>query len=726
MKRFLLILAGLLLCGSLFAIPVFRQRLTLTQPDGTQVQAVLSGDERAHQMTDLQGHLLVQDEGRWWRYADLQADGSRKATAWAAGRPAPAAVLRASIPPADFRPARIPQERPLRRPFAAGDGSGDPTGPAFPSERNCLIILVQFPDRTFRYESSEFERMVHEPGYADGGSVGCIDDYFAEQFRDDCRFSFEICGPVTLSQPSSDYFGNDEQGNDKAARDAVVEACTDASEQMGVDFSRFATDGVQVDNVFLMIAGKSEADGGDEDCVWPHMAYLSGSPKYRDFQLNGVSVNAYTITTELQRNLTDGTYGLTGIGTFCHEYSHSLGLMDLYDTDYAGSGGMASGMWRTTALMDGGNYNNDGRVPPHYNAVDYDCLGLGSPETLQVGSYVLEPVSRNRRFLRYETGTEGEYFLLECRSATGWDTAIGGAGLLIYHIDRSTRTTGYSDTQERNLTAWQRWQWNEVNCRPDHPCARLVAAVPGLRAYNSSLEFQFNQASVFFPGKEYTAFTALTTPAFVFWDGSESPLAITEIEMDGENVRFTVARMSDVVVPEVTGVDSFIFQDAAILQWEADNPDYAGTATVTWGQAGVAGKEVEVKPYAAGKYALTLEGLTPGKAYKAVITFRNSGISSKQAPVNFTTKYIYDGSMPFIYVNSLQRASDGTVAAGSKLPLRVYNVLKADSVEWEWNGTPVLPGGDGFFTLERSGTLRAIIHYRDGSTEYIVKEIKVL
>ena len=51
---------------------------------------------------------------------------------------------------------------------------------------------------------------------------------------------------------------------------------------------------------------------------------------------------------------------ISGIGTFCHEYSHTLGLPDFYDTDYEDNGGVAAGMWTATSLMDGGNYNNLG------------------------------------------------------------------------------------------------------------------------------------------------------------------------------------------------------------------------------------------------------------------------------------------------------------------------------------------------------------------------------
>lgn len=719
MRRLILIVFAWMACLTVAAVPALRRRIVLTQPDGTLLQAVISGDERAHAVTDLQGHVLIQDSDKWWHYAAFRGDGSRYRSGYLAGRPAPTEVLSASFAPAQMWQAAPAAMTGFR--VEGEEGSADPTGPV---HRKCLILLAQFPDGEMKHTREDFERLIRERGYSQDGATGSMADYFEEQFRGDWTFTFEVSEIFTFDEPSSAYFSNDSRGNDDHPRSAVTELCQKAVDA-GIDLAEYDGDGDgEVDNIFIIVAGKSEADGGDEDCVWPHMAYLQGDPAYHDATFGGVQVNRYTISTELQR-LESGRFVLTGIGTLCHEYSHTFGLMDLYDVDYAGSGGLSSGMWRTTALMDAGNYNNAGRTPPHFNAVDYDHLGLGQVEELQEGAYVLEPISENRRYLRYETGVEGEYFLLECREARGWDAYIGGSGLLIYQVDRTSRSTGHSDSKGADVTADWRWRMNEVNCRPDHPCARLVSATPGIRAYNSAQEFQYNQSQLFYPAGEYAAFTALTTPAFIFWDGTESPLAITEITRDGNKVRFTVSKMTDVVVPEVAGVESFIFQDAAILRWAADTEGYSGHAYVSWGQAGTDGKELEIEPYAPGKYAVTLEGLTPGKAYRAVLSFRTSGISSKQVPVNFTTKYRYATSLPFIYVKSLTVGTDGTVPAGSVLPLRVYNLDKAVKVSWTFNGRPITPEGDGFYRLTRSGTLKATVEYQDGSQENIIKEITV-
>lgn len=69
--------------------------------------------------------------------------------------------------------------------------------------------------------------------------------------------------------------------------------------------------------------------------------------------LDGTKVNTYASSCEL--NL-QGT--VDGIGTFCHEFSHCLGIPDMYDTSATGNYGMYK--WD---IMSYGNYNGDSFIP---------------------------------------------------------------------------------------------------------------------------------------------------------------------------------------------------------------------------------------------------------------------------------------------------------------------------------------------------------------------------
>ena len=728
-KPLLTFLTALMAVFTATASPVHKRTVQLIQPDGSIFSAILDGDEFFHTLTDLQGHLIVKDRNGAYCYAAISADGSRRSSGFEVGKPAPAHILAASSSFSSFR-LRPSVKRSMVNAKIAQDGSilkrmrntAPVTKASAPMNKHCIILLVEFKDKKMHFSRDNFVAMVKQKGYSAAGANGSVNDYFNDQFQGDVEFSYEISDVITLDKDCAWYFGdNSEDDIDIRSDMAVAEACVKAHEA-GVDFSVCDDDNDgEVDNVFLFVAGRDQAECGDADCVWSHMFYLESSSnkdcKY--LTLDGKRINNYAISTEYRDDKS-----FTSIGTFCHEYSHALGLMDLYDTDYAGSGGYGNGLWYTTGLMDGGNMNNNYNTPPHYNAIDYDLSGIGNPEPLVPGKYTLEPIDKNRRYLKMETGTKGEFYLIECRNNTGWDRYIGGKGLLIYHIDMSNQDTGWSDVYSCDWTAYERWIYNEVNCRPDRQCAQLISATPGARAYTSDGYLKNNVSSVFYPYQSYDAFSPLTSPAFVFWDGTESPLAITDIRLSGSNVTFTVSKMSGVTIPEVVLENTEIFQDAAIIQWAADDNDYEGDSYLAWGKSNGEQEILEVKPYEKGRYAVVLDGLSSMTAYKATIYFKDAGVSSTEIPVNFTTKRLYDG-YPFIFLNNVARNDDGSFPAGSMVPLRVYNSSEAESVEWYFGNSKVSVGADGYYHIGSSGKLKAVIRKKDGSTDVLMKEIKI-
>jgi Immune inhibitor A peptidase M6. len=114
---------------------------------------------------------------------------------------------------------------------------------------------------------------------------------------------------------------------------------------------------------------------------------------------------------------------MCGIGTTTHEFGHSLGLPDFYDTDYA-TNGEAGGLY-DFSTMDGGPYNNNGRTPPYFNAEELMMLGWmdGLTEISSQGTLSIVPI-QNRVAYKVPTSTPGEYFVLECRAASGWDASL--------------------------------------------------------------------------------------------------------------------------------------------------------------------------------------------------------------------------------------------------------------------------------------------------------------
>jgi len=398
-----------------------------------------------------------------------------------------------------------------------------------------LVILASFKDVPMTNSSAQVKKLLNEGAQS-----------AAAYFKDQTGKTLEIvvAGPVTLSSERAYYGTNDsETGSDMHAGEMVAEACTAADE--AVDFSKFDlnSDG-NVDNVFIIFAGTGEHQEGGKhpEYIWPHQYSLKYSD-YHTIELDGVTVDYYACSSELEYATASSTR-LCGIGTFCHEFSHIIGLIDLYDTDYDKSGGLAAGVWGKTSIMDKGNYNNGSCTPPNYNAIEKEMLGLIVPEEFKAGSYNMLPiVSENAKTYKISHPEDpDEYFLFECRTAQGWDKYIGGQGLLVYHIDKSTKHSSESARYEKSITSAERWSvYDEVNCRPDYQCANLIEA-DSRSDINPTDEQYANISGVFFPQDGIYSIGGETTIKLPFRDGTFPNLYVRDIllEKDG-SVSFVVA-----------------------------------------------------------------------------------------------------------------------------------------------------------------------------------------
>ena len=471
-----------------------------------------------------------------------------------------------------------------------------------------LVILAEYQDVPFTYTRERFDSLLNFSGYSTNGATGCVKDYFNSQFCGKVNFEFTVSDIVTVSKPRSYYGTNSSStGYDTHAGTFIAEACTLADEK--IDFSLFDNDGNgYVDNVFVFFAGEDEAqqdEGKNADYMWSHSYSLSGTQSdYKSkapLVLDGVKLDQYACSSELYRRYTtDVRYDthMAGIGTFCHEFSHILGLVDYYDTDYEKSGGTAAGLWRTTSLMDAGNYNNYCNTPANYNAIDLNILGLMQMDELSIGANTLHPIGTSSRnaFCITNPADSAEMYVLECRSQKGWDRYIGGCGMLVYHIDMSEERKSESDDYGQ-ITSLSRWtMYNQVNCRPDLQCADLVEA-DGRSDKNPSSVAYSNIEGVFFPQSGSSAIGSAYTVKLPFWDGTASPLDITEIRFSGDNVELNVCKAGEVDPTEPTdpptdedplyivtyaGLDSLsaVIPYGTVLQMRVNNS--VGSKSVSW------------------------------------------------------------------------------------------------------------------------------------------------
>ena len=679
------------------------------------------------------GEAIIQDEDGWWSYAVYDAQGHKKSIGCHVGAATSGTDLAQcrNIPynllayKASLKRREAEYNRVQRTPAPVMMKTG---AESTSKNKAGLVILAQFKDasESFRYTRDQFFAMLNQYGYAVEGATGSAKQYFDDQFNGKYEFSFDVPDViVTLSQSRAYYGANTASGDDIRPQDMIVEACQLADQY--VDFSKYDQDGDgEVDNVFVFFAGLDEASGASEDHIWSHSWYIKDGAKI-DLTLDGVVINRYACSSELN----GGDYKnavMTSIGTFCHEYSHTLGLMDLYDTDY-NQGGYAAATWRNTSLMDGGNYNNNSNTPPYYNAFERTMLGISEPIVItKAGTYELPPINEGV-YYQLSTTTENEIFLIEYRGGKGWDAHVGGSGVLIYHIDLSTSLSGVSYVFGRDVPAYYRWYSNELNALASHQCVDIIEAdqrQDQFSSYQNStyLQLQKSMKGLFFPYEKTNYITPKSTPGLACWGDSKVKFALTGIKVENGKASFNVVGFSADAMPFPTNVEIESFQDCAILSF-GSTFEFSGEAVVTYGESGKDTKTIVVPSYDNGCWAVELTGLTPSTSYVVQIAFKLDEFQGDLASKSFMTKKQKSTGLPYIYFATTERNEDGSFPTGTKTPLKVYNAVGAKSIVWTFNGVEIKPDGDCYYRFNSSGTLKAYITWEDESEEVIIKNVRV-
>ena len=507
-QRIFILNALLCLVLSVWAVPAKRGVwCSLSLVDGTEVKAQLVGDEFLHYFVAEDGTKYVQDEA-----TGLYRKMTDEVTAWRRS-----AVRRAQ--------AQGRQKRMLRKAQANN---------AFQGTKKGLIILTEFTDSKFKsgHDLALYKRIANDENYSDNNFRGSIKDYFKAQSHGQFELDFDVAGICQLQHPYAYYGKNNSQKEDVKPGEMVVEACLWAHEH-GINFSKYDWNGDgEVDQVFVLYAGHGEASYKDANTIWPHMYYLSASDYGKPLSLDGVTVDTYACSSEL-----NGDGNLDGIGTFCHEFSHCMGFPDLYDTSYAGWFGMGD-----FDLMCSGSYNGDGICPAGYSAYEKAQCGWLTlkdmtnieQETSIVG---VQPMSADGdAYIIKNKGHEDEYYILENRQKTGWDSYLPASGLMITHVDYDADI----------------WDWNMPNTSGKYEDAngntktndhqRLTI----FRAGKSTDEY--GDASDLYPYGSNNSLTKTSSPASTLYntnsDGSKyMHVAITDIAIAADGTAsFTLSK----------------------------------------------------------------------------------------------------------------------------------------------------------------------------------------
>ncbi len=287
------------------------------------------------------------------------------------------------------------------------------------------VILMSFSDVDFKSENpcEQYDSIFNGKGYNERKGPGSVADYFREQSGGLFNLKYDIYGPIKISAKAQPY-ENPTESTRNYGKSYLREATRLLIDSLDVDFSVYDWDGNgHVEQVIFVYAGLTGNQSVDicYGHIWPNTGSFStvNTP-------NGLSISSYTASAELWYN------GMScGIGTICHEFSHSLGLPDIYPTT-SGAGFSVVDEWD---LMDGGNFTNYGWCPPNYTPMEKMLLGWMEFTELTEATYVenLKTVAEGGEVYRIKH-SDSEWLLLENRQQRGWDLGLPGKGLVVYHV----------------------------------------------------------------------------------------------------------------------------------------------------------------------------------------------------------------------------------------------------------------------------------------------------
>lgn len=407
MKRlFALILVLLASAAAMRAVPADEYRQVFRQPDGTTIELCVVGDEYERHYEDRDGNVYELNTDGFWRRLDPD-------------------VSRQQI-------ARRRNASPLmQRPRRTGDINLAPRG---------LVILVNYADIAFDASNSQagMYEMLNGDNYTYEDATGSARRYFIDQSDGQYAPQFDVFGPVTLDQPRAYYGANNGSKLDVNTAQMAIDACVKADEA-GADFTLYDNDrDGTVDFVFIIFADKGEADGGPAESIWPHNWYVRTGAK-KTCVVDGLYIDNYACAAEKNGR----TGKRAGIGTFCHEFGHVIGLPDYYDTK---SGVNYSNRLtpRNWSIMDIGSYLNGSKTPPNYSAFDRYYIGWHTPANLgtQEQRVTLSPIGTDgytscqvtTSGKRVPARTEETVYYVECRERVGWDRYLPGHGLVVWQV----------------------------------------------------------------------------------------------------------------------------------------------------------------------------------------------------------------------------------------------------------------------------------------------------
>ena len=484
------------------SVPAKHLPFTHLQSDGSTVTLVMAGGELHRSMVTMDGLVVARDgHGDYCYVANGALSNVRAHDQGKRG------IEEQAFIQAYHKQLTLDSQR-LRAPRRE-EANTDPQVPTTGSPR-IPIILANYADVQFIHEDpvATFQSQFNEM------DKSCL-HYFESQSRGQFTPQFDILGPVNLPQDRT-YYGANKLVYGTEVDGGLGTMIYDACQLLpDVDFSVYDNDGDGlVDVVVVLYAGVGEAQAYRmvPESVWPcqwdmQESYDWGCSVTGPFVLDGVTINKYAVFNELEGGSNQSMI-IDGIGTFCHEFGHCLGLPDFYPTN----GGYYYGM-SNWSIMDHGCYLDNAHTPAGYTSYERHFMGwmdLIDPE--ENTQYVLSPLNGDGGNAVKVTNDANpdEYYLLEYRTRTGWDAFLPGEGILVLHVD-----------YDKDI-----WDANTPNNISSHPRMTIIPADGRLSSGTNSTDP--------WPYGDLDSLTNYSTPPATVYTGGFMNKPITSMKVNAD------------------------------------------------------------------------------------------------------------------------------------------------------------------------------------------------
>jgi M6 family metalloprotease-like protein len=287
-----------------------------------------------------------------------------------------------------------------------------------------LVIAVVFPDVNYTVSVAQLRKTWFMT----------VPAYYRELSYGKLTIQGDVYGWYKLPYPESHYGRHCHGINDPDC------SGLNQSWQIAEDAVSLAEKDVNISHYdyFVFIhSGRGQETSHIKDDIWS-VTYVNAS-----IRTTSKTITQFNIVPELE----EPPY--VPNGDWILEFAHNLGVPDLWNTTAGPSNARTIlGPWE---LMDKGSWNGDppGSLPAHMTAWPKIQLGFISGSTLAIANrgatsaFTVDPTevaSRNLHAIKIplaNASNTSQYYLVEVRTRTGFDSALPKSGVLITYIDET-------------------------------------------------------------------------------------------------------------------------------------------------------------------------------------------------------------------------------------------------------------------------------------------------